>query len=149
MIATSIPYKRTRLLVLAFVVLALGQLACKKEKTDIPAEPEKKITGLWHIVKLTRNNIDLSAYMDLSEFAINFKEDGTYTIVNKLPFIVNKDGNWALDDVLHPFAIAFTPAGGTAINSNFNYPVVKGKRQMILVFSPGCNKNSYEYTLQQ
>lgn len=141
--------KSVRMLTVALTVLLMAQLSCKKENTAIPGEPEKKITGTWHVVKLLRNKIDLSAYMDLSGFSIDFKEDGTYTITNQLPFIVNKPGTWTLDDPLRPFSISFQPTGGTAVSSNFNYPVVKGKRQMILVFSPGCTKNAYEYTLQQ
>jgi hypothetical protein len=141
--------KNARLMTAFMLMLFIGQLACKKENTNIPAEPEKKIIGTWHVVKLLRNKIDLSTYLDLSGFSIDFKEDGTYTIVNALPFVVDQPGKWKLDDPLRPFAISFEPTGGTAVSSNFNYPVVKGVRQMVLVFSPGCSKNSYEYTLQQ
>jgi hypothetical protein len=138
-----------RLSTVVFTVIIFSQLACKKENTDIPGEPVKNITGTWRVVKLLRNNIDLTTYLDLSGFSIEFKEDGTYTISNQLPFIVDLPGKWKLDDPLRPFAISFEPQGGTAVSSNFNYPVVKGQRQMVLVFSPGCEKNSYEYTLQQ
>jgi len=138
-----------RLLTVMLAIIFIAQLSCKKENTDIPAEPIKEITGAWHVVKLLRNNIDISAFVDLTGFSIEFKEDGSYTVSNQLPFIVTKPGTWTLDDQLRPFSISFVPQGGTAVSSNFNYPVVKGKRQMVLVFSPGCNKNSYEYTLQQ
>lgn len=135
-------------LIIAAVVSATLFVACHRENTAIPTEPDKDITGSWHVVKIVRNNIDISAYVDLTKFSVTFKDDKTYTIDNQLPFIVSKNGNWSLDDVKYPQKISFTPQGSTAATStNLNYPVVQGKRQMILVFSPGCVKNVYQYTL--
>jgi len=136
-----------------FTALLFGAvlLASCKKNNDVPfTEPAKSVAGKWQIVKASRNGTDLMPYVDFSQFRLNFNDDSTYTIDNLLPFIVSKKGAYSLDDPKYPFKISFRQDGSTApITTNFSYPVVNGKRQISLSFSPGCTKNSYQYTFER
>ena len=132
-------------LVMTIAVLATS---CKTEKVLPQKEALKDITGSWQVIKATRNGTDLTSIIDFSAFKINFASGG-YTLVNKLPFLVDKDGAFMLDDPEYPYKITFTAAGKTPIATAFTYPIVNGKRQLSLTFSPGCTNNSYVYVLQK
>jgi hypothetical protein len=139
-------YNIKRMLLLMLIVLMAA--ACKTEKVLPKQEALKDISGSWQVIKATRNGTDLSALVDLSQFRINFDGDG-YKLMNKLPFIVTQDGAFSLDDPLYPYKITFTATGGTPISTAFTYPIVNGKRQLSLTFSPGCTNNAYIYVLQR
>jgi hypothetical protein len=130
------------------LTIALLATACKTEKVLPQKEAIKDITGSWQVIKATRNGSDLTALIDFSAFKINFTPTG-YALVNKLPFLVDQDGTFALDDPQYPFKITFTAAGKTPVATAFTYPIVNGKRQLSLTFSPGCTGNSYVYVLQK
>lgn len=127
--------------------------SCKVEKTKIVTESTKDISGSWKIVKVTRNGTDITAAngLDFSQFRVNFLSNKTYTLTNALPFIVQANGTYSLDDPQVPTEITFTQNGSPAITTDFVYPIVGGVRQISLQFSanPGCNNNSYVYTLQK
>jgi hypothetical protein len=111
-------------------------------------EMPKDIVGSWKIEKAIRNEIDITEYMNFSDFRINFTEDGSYTIENYLPFIIKENGGWSLDDPAYPFLLSFDNGdGGEALSTEFNYPIVEGERQLKLTFSPGCYRNVYTYVL--
>ena len=129
------------------VLIFLAVASCKKENTDIPAEPIKTINGSWKIVKALRNGTDLTARFDFSAFRINFS-DSSYTITNPLPFLVSKNGTWSFDDPQYPFKLSLRQQSDTAKTSEFSFPVVNGVRNIVISFSPGCKLNSYQYTLQ-
>jgi hypothetical protein len=134
---------------MSFLLVVLAVMAsCKAERVLPVAEAPKDITGSWQVVSATRNGTNLAGLIDYSKFRINFKEGG-YAIENPLPFLVNADGKFSLDDPEYPFKITFTANGGTAISTPFNYPIVNGKRQLSITFSPGCPNNSYVYVLQK
>ncbi|MBL4677156.1 MAG: DUF5004 domain-containing protein [Mucilaginibacter sp.] len=123
-------------------------ISCKTEKVLPSQEALKTITGNWQVIKASRNGTDLDGLLDFSKFRIQF--DGTnYKLVDKLPFIVNQNGTFSLDDPQYPFKITFTATGAQAVSTVFTYPIVNGKRQLTLTFSPGCPNNSYTYVLQQ
>lgn len=145
---TSLPTGSTFLL---FILLCAGfLLSCEREEEFVFEEPVKSLEGQWQIVKATRNGADLMAHVDFSEFRLNFNGDSTYTIDNLLPFIVRKKGTYALDDPKYPFVISFRQEGSAApVTTQFSYPVVNGKRQISLSFSPGCEKNIYQYTFER
>ncbi|MDO9374701.1 MAG: DUF5004 domain-containing protein [Bacteroidota bacterium] len=130
----------------SFLLLLVG-FSCKKENTATPAEPVKEITGSWRIIKALRNGTDLTTRFDFSAFRIKFS-DGNYTIENPVPFIVNKPGTWKFDDPVYPFNISFR-TGSDSATSAIQYPVVGGVRNLVVSFSPGCQSNIYEYTLQK
>ena len=133
------------LLLLAAVSMAIS---CKTEKVLPSQEALKTITGNWQVIKASRNGTDLDGLLDFSKFRIQF--DGTnYKLVDKLPFIVNQNGTFSLDDPQYPFKITFTATGAQAVSTVFTYPIVNGKKQLTLTFSPGCPNNSYTYVLQQ
>ncbi|OOQ56817.1 DUF5004 domain-containing protein [Mucilaginibacter pedocola] len=134
-------------LVLALMVAMLGT-ACKTEKVLPQKEALKDISGSWQVIKATRNGTELTSIIDFSAFKINFK-DGGYTLENKMPFLVEQDGAFALDDPEYPYKITFTASGKTPVSTAFTYPIVNGKRQLSLTFSPGCTNNSYVYVLQK
>lgn len=134
-------------LLLALMVVLLAA-SCKTEKILPQKEALKDISGSWQVIKATRNGTDLTAIVDFTPFKINFTSAG-YTLVNKLPFLVDTDGAYALDDPEYPFKITFTATGKTPVATAFTYPIVNGKRQLSLTFSPGCTGNSYVYVLQK
>jgi len=133
-----------------FLLLALISLiwtSCKVDKVLPVSESVKDISGNWKVLKASRNGTDLTTLVDFTRFRVKFDATGKYTLINPLPFVVNQDGNYKLDDPNYPFKIAFTPQGGQAVGIVFNYPIVGGARQLNLTFSPGCSLNSYTYTL--
>jgi hypothetical protein len=141
-------YKTTHLQLLLIMAVVLIASSCKTEKVLPQKEALKDITGNWQVIKATRNGTDLTNIVDFSQFKLNFA-NGNYTLQNKLPFLVNQNGSFSLDDPQYPFKITFTATGGQPVSTVFTYPVVNGKRQLSLTFSPGCANNSYVYVLQQ
>lgn len=130
------------------VVLVIALLSsCKTEKIAPVAESAKDIAGSWKVLKATRNGTDITSLIDFTQFRVNFDNEGNYTLVNRMPFIVGANGKYALDDPSYPFNISFAPTGGQLTKTTFNYPVVSGVRQINLTFSPGCTLNTYIYTL--
>ena len=134
---------------IAYLALfSIALFSCKPERLATPSEPVKSLMGSWQIIKATRNGTDLTSRFDFSPFRINFT-DSTYTIDSLVPFIVSKNGKWAFDDPKYPFNISFTAADSGTKMSPLLYPVTAGQRNLIITFSPGCNGNSYQYTLQK
>ncbi|WP_184549500.1 DUF5004 domain-containing protein [Mucilaginibacter sp. FT3.2] len=133
-------------LLMAVIVVLIA--SCKAERALPVNESVKDISGSWQVVRATRNGTDLTGIIDFSQFRINFK-DGGYTMVNKLPFLVADDGKFSLDDPQYPFKITFIANGAAAVSTPFTYPIVNGKRQLSITFSPGCPNNSYLYVLQK
>jgi hypothetical protein len=130
------------------MTLSLVIASCKRKEILVP-EQAKDIAGEWRITKAMRNGIDITTLTDFTQFRIRFTADQQYTIENPLPFIVSKNGSYAIDDPKYPFRITFSQTGGTAVSSSFTYPVVNGKRNMNFSFSPGCAANTYLYTLER
>jgi hypothetical protein len=133
---------------LLVAVVAMFMASCKAERVLPVKEAVKDISGSWQVISATRNGTDLTSLIDFTQFRLNFK-DGSYTMVNKLPFLVNNDGKFTLDDPEYPFKITFAATGGSPVSTAFNYPIINGKRQLSITFSPGCPNNTYVYVLQQ
>lgn len=123
--------------------------SCKVEEIAPVAEAPKNIAGSWRIMKATRNGTDITAAFDFTRFRVKFDSTGSYSILNRVPFLVNNDGTFALDDPAYPFQLTLTPQGGSAISTPFNYVVTAGVRQLNLSFKPGCDLNTYIYTLER
>ncbi|MDR1121922.1 MAG: DUF5004 domain-containing protein [Dysgonamonadaceae bacterium] len=142
-----------RKLLFLSLILALSINSCNTFDDNAPSgytESAKNIDGTWKIIKVTRNSTDITALMDFSRFHISFhEEDNTYTIDNYLPFLVKSNGTWSLDDPQYPFNLVFEETSGERFVSGFNYPVVNGKRQISLSFSPGCKNNIYTYVFEK
>jgi hypothetical protein len=144
--------KIKQLLLFAFVAFGyLFHASCEDEMASVVTdEPVKDIAGSWKVVQLTRNGEDLSQRLDLSDFRIDFKEDGSYTLANGLPFVLVGSGTYTLNDPQYPFSVLMTADGGpeqTAVK--LQYPVVRGKRQLSLSFSLGCAGNTYQYNFER
>ncbi len=137
-----------KLLTVSFLVMLIFSLSCKKETVTIPDEPLKSIEGNWKIIKALRNGTDLTNRFDFSKFRISFT-DKSYAVSNAVPFLVSKDGEWSFDDPVYPFKMSFVEQGKQPVTSTIQYPVVKGVRNIIISFSPGCTLNTYQYTLQK
>ncbi|PUZ23387.1 DUF5004 domain-containing protein [Chitinophaga parva] len=133
---------------IGIVLLLMGTFGCHHNDMLV-AESTKDISGEWRITKCVRNGVDITTLADFSQFRIHFTTDGKYTMDNVLPFVVSKNGTYALDDPKYPFRLKFTPDGDTAVSTTFNYPVAAGARNIIFTFSPGCGANVYLYTLQR
>jgi hypothetical protein len=141
-------YKAKRFYLVLMIALIAAVSSCKTEKIVPGSEAPKDIKGNWRVIKATRNGTDLTSIIDFSQFRINFTDKG-YTLVNKLPFLVSKDGAFALDDPQYPFKITFTVTGDKPVSTAFTNPIVNGKRQLSITFSPGCTNNSYVYVLEK
>jgi len=140
--------KKISIIAACMMLVAVIVYSCKKEKIVIPDEPIKTIDGSWKIISALRNGTDLTNRFDFSKFRIVFS-DSSYTITEPVPFIVSKNGNWSFDDANYPFRVYFRATGDTTTGSTLQYPVVKGVRNMIISFSPGCTSNIYQYTLEK
>lgn len=137
-----------RLIICLLMTLSLVINSCKRKDILVP-EQAKDIAGEWRITKVMRNGVDITTLADFTQFRIRFTSDLQYAIENPLPFLVNKNGSYSMDDPKYPFRITFSQTGGTAVSSTFTYPVVNGKRNMNFSFSPGCAANTYQYTLEK
>jgi hypothetical protein len=144
-------HKITQLLVPLALLLTFG--ACDAFRNEAPTdyiESPKDITGVWRIIKASRNGSDITEAFDFTSFRLIFNSDRTYTVENRLPFPVKTAGTWSLDDPQYPFNLIFRENGsGQELISGLTYPVVNGKRQMNISFSPGCHSNIYTYVLEQ
>lgn len=137
-----------RIILLLSIITAFGT-SCRIDKELVtPAESVKNLNGKWRITHVTRNGADLTARFDFTKFRLTFT-DSAYTIDNQVPFVVNKNGFWSLDDPQYPFNIKFVPKDSTSKNLGFLYPIVNGRRNILMTFSPGCSKNSYQYTFEK
>ncbi len=137
------------LLLLMFIPFS----ACDKFSDDFPAEfteSPKEIAGSWRIIKASRNGSDITGLFDFTQFRLHFNSDHTYTIENYLPFLVKANGTWSLDDPQYPFNLVFKENGSEdVLISGLSYPIVNGKRQINLSFSPGCPSNIYTYVFEK
>ncbi|WP_186774512.1 DUF5004 domain-containing protein [Chitinophaga pinensis] len=130
------------------LILLFGINACQRQEISVP-EQIKDISGEWRIIKAVRNGVEITTLTDFTLFRIHFKE-GQYNIENPMPFVVNKNGSYTLDDPAYPLRISFLQTGtDAAVSTGFTYPVVNGKRNMVFSFSPGCASNTYLYTLER
>ncbi|OMP79359.1 DUF5004 domain-containing protein [[Flexibacter] sp. ATCC 35208] len=130
-------------------LLCLLLFSCKTEEISPVGEAPKNISGSWKILNATRNGTDITNAFDFTQFRVKFDSTGNYTIVNRVPFLVNANGTYVLDDPAYPFRITFTPQGGSAVATPFNYITTAGVRQLNLTFVPGCELNAYIYTLEK
>ncbi|WP_158280675.1 DUF5004 domain-containing protein [Pararcticibacter amylolyticus] len=143
-------YRITLKICVALAVLSAGFSGCSKEMTSATVEPMKNIAGTWKVVQITRNEEDLSQRVDLSTFRFILKEDYTYSFVDKLPFVVNIPGTFNLDDPQYPFYLLLKPTGGAFENKvSLQMPVKKGKTQLSMTLSPGCETNKYRYVFER
>ena len=114
------------------------------------SEVAKDLSGVWKIMTVTRNGVDITKDMDFSQFTLHLNENGTYKIDNYLPFVVQKDGNWSTDNPDYPFRLSFTEKNSSSATTvNLNYPTIKGSRNLLIKLSPGCSSNSYMYQMER
>lgn len=139
--------------ILLLSMAALSVSSCLELNGEEPGivqeERAKDITGTWKIREAYRNQVDIMELMDFSQFRIKFSADEAYEIEHHLPFIVQQNGKWQLDDPQYPFSISFTPEGSDVVKTGFDYPITGGQRVMRLTFSPGCSNNEYLYVLER
>lgn len=116
------------------------------ETPDKFVEQDKNLAGVWQLKQVVRNGVDISNVMDFSVFHIYLNDDGSYKLENRLPFPVEYDGTWEVDDPAHPFMITFTENGAIgSVEVGIHFPNVQGQRQLSITHSPGCGSNSYDY----
>jgi hypothetical protein len=144
------PYIRTVFLLFLFCFLTYACDMFQDEETENTAESTKEVNGTWRVIKASRNGAEITKLMDFSKFTLILKDDNTYTMQNRLPFIVENDGTWSVDDPQYPFRLIFDQTGSTdEVEAMLNYPVVNGTRQISLSFSPGCPSNIYTYVFEK
>lgn len=139
--------------ILLIVCLLDTVCACSKFNDDSKesfTEPEKQIASTWQLTSVTRNGSDISDAMDFTSFHLVLNSDSTYQLVNKLPFVVKKDGTWSVDNSEYPFHLSFKEEGATeAVTSEIKYPVIYGQRRISITLSPGCSSNTYIYVFEK
>ena len=99
---------------------------------------------------MSRNGNDITEAMDFSQFQIDLKKDGKYTIENYLPFVVRHNGAWKVDDIYYPFRLYFTEDGATEqASTDIVFPITNGERNIVITQSPGCGSNTYTYVFKK
>lgn len=137
-------------LVATWLLVFMSLVGCKEEAVFIADETAKDIAGKWRIVNLTRNGENITERIDVSKFRLIFKEDGTYSLEDKMSFAVNQPGMFKLGDPQYPFNLTLTPAGGGAPQKlKLQYPIIEGKRQLSLTLTQGCSSNVYQFNFAQ
>lgn len=142
---TNIPFS-----FLLLLGLALAGSSCQRDGGAL-AEPIKDIAGTWKLSKVLRNSGDITEWLDIANFRIRLQEDNAYTIEgNNIPFVVDANGQWSVDDPAYPYNLSFTPSGtGETITAEIGTTVIKGQRALNVNFSPGCHSNRYMYVFEK
>lgn len=131
------------------LLTALGiGLSCQRENIVAPKEATKTINGTWKVIKALRNGTDLTSRFDFSHFQISF-QDSVYQLDSLVPFPVNTNGQFYLDDPKYPFKIYLKEQDSSYKTLNMEFPIANGVRNIVINFSPGCSSNTYQYTLQK
>lgn len=87
---------------LAAIALLTTLLVTSCDTFSAPADPDKNteqvkdISGMWQLTTVSRNSNDITETMDFSQFQIDLKKDGKYTIENYLPFVVRHNARGKL-----------------------------------------------------
>ena len=77
---------------LAAIALLTTLLVTSCDTFSAPADPRQKHGAgqrhirTWQLTTVSRNSNDITETMDFSQFQIDLKKDGKYTIENYLPF---------------------------------------------------------------
>ena len=135
---------------LGLLVVSCDSYKDKEANPDDLVEGDKNFAGEWRIASVKRNTIDITESLkdDLPDFRLHMNADGSYRLANGMPFPVEEDGLWSVDDPKHPFVLSFTENNSVgAVDVEITYPIVKGERQMSITHFPGCDANKYEYLL--
>ena len=135
---------------LPFIVILI-MISCVK-KNETLMEPVKDLDALWRIETVTRNETDITKFIDSSSFRLMLSPDKTYKLEgNNIPFVVDAStGTWSVDDPQYPYKITFKPNDSTStFAGSVATPVTKGNRTLNITFSPGCEANSYTYIFEK
>ena len=138
----------------SFLALTAKVSSCDTFKDEMTpesySETIKHVDGNWQLSAVVRNGIDITKYMDFTRFHIVLNKDSTYEIRNYLPFIVENNGTWSVDDPQFPFHLVFREEGkNEEVKTEIGFLTVDGERQLTIKLSPGCHTNTYVYTFKQ
>ena len=138
----------------SFLALTAMGSSCDTFKDEMTpesySETIKHVDGNWQLSAVVRNGIDITKYMDFTRFHIVLNKDSTYEIRNYLPFIVENNGTWSVDDPQFPFHLVFREEGkNEEVKTEIGFLTVDGERQLTIKLSPGCHTNTYVYTFKQ
>lgn len=138
------------ILLLTLIVYSCGIFDTDDLKTG-KTEVNLDVSGNWQVISASRNGVDITTLLEFTRFKLNLNENGMFTIENYLPFVTKEtSGKWAIDDPVFPFRLSFYDSNGSnEIVATLNYPVVEGKRRIMLTFSPGCASNTYSYIFEK
>ncbi len=109
----------------ATICILMFLAACKVEEIAPVGEAPKNIAGSWRVIKATRNGTDVTNAFDFTKFRLQFDADGNYTLLNRLPFLVNANGKVELDDPNYPFKITFRPEGAPQYPLHLTIPLLQ------------------------
>ena len=109
----------------------------------------KELCGVWTLGSIGQNDQnDPLATMDVSSFRLTLNADHTYTVDNSLPFIVEENGTWEVDNRLLPTKIIFRETGShesAAVEIPYPYSVQDGQPRVTIAVSEGCELNRLSY----
>ena len=135
------------LLAVAFIIGSCSEFNDQTDYSDL-SESVKDLSGEWKITSVLRNRQDISNLLDISNFHLSLKSDGSYTVETDLPFIVRTGGQWNTDDPQFPFTLTLRESSANqGVQTSLVYPIVNGVRQLQLTFSSGCFRNEYTFFL--
>ncbi|MEP6682138.1 MAG: DUF5004 domain-containing protein [Parafilimonas sp.] len=139
-----------RKILLPFISVVI-MLSCTTKK-EVLVEPVKDLNALWRLQTVTRNETDITQFIDSAGFRLNLSPDNTYTLQgDNIPFVVNvAAGTWSVDDPQYPYSITFKPTDSTnTFTGSIATPAIQGNRTLSIKFSPGCHSNAYVYTFEK
>jgi len=121
-----------------------------EESTDYPYL--KQLCDVWSIETILINNgtENLLPFTGISTFRLTMNADHTYTIDNTLPFALEENGTWSVDDNINPTKIIFKEDGSLESAAveipypNFNSVIPDDSRLKFNV-SEGCESNTITY----
>ena len=134
----------------AFVLLVCSCSDSKSYRGD-KSEGEIAPVGTYKITQAARNGEDITEEIDFSAFRLHLLKDGSYSIENYLPFVVQKNGGWEVDKLQGPTKITFTNSASSepSVGTMSNYKIVNEVKIFDLSFHTGCLRNVYTYTLEE
>ena len=136
---------------LSILLCGIGCFSSCQTRKEALVEPVKDLNGTWKIAKVTRNTVDITQYIDSAGFRLTLANDKSYTLQsNNIPFLVNTNGKWSVDDPQYPYNLSFSPTDSSnTFTGGIGTPASKGLRNLEVTFSPGCHTNSYVYTFEK
>jgi len=143
---------------LFFLVLIL--FGCEDEllvRQDALTPYAVSIEGTWELYSISRNGMDLTGVMDLTDSNIEFNGDGTFSLSSaSMPFPTLRpseayftSGGWSFNNDYQPTELQFSD-GSARVPVKLDQPLYgNNNTTLALEFSLGCSTNTYVYQFKK